>query len=74
MPRLIYYLVPVFSSILFVITQAFHIFYSDQTELISVMSESKRIFDEEYHVKNVLHKEMFLTYNAKCFPQGNVFL
>jgi len=67
MPRLIYYLVPVFSSILFVITQAFHIFYSDQTEL---MSESKRIFDEEV--------EMFLAYDAKCFPQcfpqGNVFL
>ena len=28
-------MIPVFSSILFVITQAFHIFYSDQTELIS---------------------------------------
>ena len=29
MPRLIYYLVPVLSSVLFVITEAFHIFYSD---------------------------------------------
>ena len=35
MPRLIYYLVPVLSSVLFVITEAFHIFYSDQTESVS---------------------------------------
>ena len=66
-PELMFHLVPIFSSILFVITQAFHIFYSDQTELISVMSESKRIFDEEYHVK------MF--YTRKCFwrTMQNVF-
>ena len=62
MPRLIYYLVPVFSSILFVITKAFHIFYSDQTEL---MSESK-----EYPT---MSRNVF-AYNAKCFRQGNVFL
>ena len=55
-------MIPVFSSILFVITQAFHIFYSDQTEL---MSESKRIFDEEV--------EMFLAYNAKCLPKAMFF-
>ena len=35
-PELMYYLVPVLSSVLFVITEAFHIFYSDQTELVSV--------------------------------------
>ena len=32
-PRLMYYLVPFFSFILFVITEAFHIFYPDRTEL-----------------------------------------
>ena len=35
-PRLMYHLVPILSSVLFVFTQAFHIFYSDQIELVSV--------------------------------------
>ena len=34
-PKLMFYSVPIFSSILFVITEAFHISYPDQTELVS---------------------------------------
>ena len=34
-PELMFYLVPIFSSNLFVITEAFHISYPDQTELVS---------------------------------------
>ena len=33
-PKLMFYSVPIFSSILFVITQAFHIFYPDHTDNI----------------------------------------
>ena len=36
-PELMFHLVPIFSSILFIITQAFHVFYSDQTELVSAI-------------------------------------
>ena len=63
-PRLMYHLVPILSSVLFVITEAFHIFYSDQIELVSVFpiliklnrfSYSIRINMNESETENHFH-------------------
>ena len=75
-PEFMFHLVPIYSLILFVITQAFHIFYSDQTELISVILSWSSLWvnPKEYSTRS----RNVLAYDAKCFPQcfrqGNVFL
>ena len=74
-PEFMFHLVPIYSLILFVITQAFHIFYSDQTELISVILSwsslwvnPKWIFDEKskcFGVRCKMFSTMFST--RQCF-------
>ena len=63
-PRLIYYLVPFLSFISIVITEAFHVFYSDQTELVSVILP----WSNWVNPKNIRWRISCQI----CFTQGNV--
>ena len=49
MPRLMYHLVPFFYFILCVITEAFHVFYPDQAELVELNPK-------EYSTKKITSK------------------